>query len=306
MAAILAYPISYAQADINHHLIRRVAVFPLRVSGVSNTVLDEAWWKAREELTRNQRFLVAGRRFMQNRDVFQPRAELKVADAVILGRILDSHALITYRVDGHQFKIMVYDGENGFSIWQSEISLHPAIPVADQLVAATVKLTRDFIMQIPYQAFQIVDQGIGKAVYEEEGVHLAKVFIGSNSYLQSDDAVEWIQVSGDPTRTILGNGSKVEVIAQGTVVNIEDDIATVAIEKARSIEELKEGSLIRFPKEVERLRSNMKASDKETQLASQFAMAEMRDVSQLSGDQSSTTTSLAVIANLVAMILIAF
>ena len=89
-----------AEARFEHERIHRMVVFPFKVESAEADhdlpkLAEDTWWKTREKLTESKRFLVASRNFMQAKDVFQPRGELKPADALILGRLLDANALVT-------------------------------------------------------------------------------------------------------------------------------------------------------------------------------------------------------------------
>lgn len=297
-----------AHAQYKHQLLRRLAVFPIANTQVGNG--EEAWWQVRELLTKDQRFLVASRRFMINRGVFQPRESLKPADAIILGKILDAQALVTLFVIERRLFMNVYDGENGYVLWQGEMEFHPALPINEQIVKASQKLMNDFIMDLPYQGYQVIDTLREKAVFEEQGERRAWVALGDTKRVEVGDPVQWIEVSGDPSRVFFKDGSQTQVIAEGKVVEVKSDRVLVKIDRLRAIEDLVENSLIRFPKEVRLLKDIYMRQDKSSDLSSEYLSTEMKS-NMISSEEidkrhSATTTSLSFIVSLAAMILLAF
>lgn len=293
-----------AQAQYRHELLRRLAVFP--IGGTQAASSEEAWWQVREVLTKDQRFLVASRRFMINRGVFQARETLKPADAIILGKILDAQALVTLFVVDRRILMNIYDGENGYLLWTGEMEFHPALPINDQLVKAGQKLMNDFLLDLPYQGYQIVDSLKEKAVFEENGERRAWVSVGNTSRVEVGDSVQWIEVVGDPSRVFFKDGSQVQIVAEGQVVEIKSDRVLVKVSRVRNLEDLRENALVRLPKEVRLLKDIYMNKDRSADLAPEYLASEMRPVGDVEKRHSSTTTSLAFIFNLAAMILLAF
>lgn len=293
-----------AQAQYKHELLRRLAVFP--IAGTQAGTAEEAWWQVREALSKDQRFLVASRRFMINRGVFQPRESLKPADAIILGKILDAQALVTLFVVERRIYMNIYDGENGYLLWTGEMEFHPALPINDQLVKAGQKLMNDFLLDLPYQGHVIIDSLREKPVFEEAGERRAWVSMGNTSRVEVGDAVQWIEVVGDPSRVFFKDGSQTQVIAEGQVVEVKSDRLLVRISRLRELADIKENALVRFPKEVNLLKDLYMHKDRTADLSSEYLASEMVPVEDIEKRHSSTTTSLAFIFNLAAMILLAF
>jgi len=285
-------------------LLRRVAVFPIADANVSSG--EEAWWQMRELLTKDQRFFVASRRFMVNRGVFQPRKILKPADAIILSKILDAQALVITFLKDRTLQMKVYEGENGYLLWEGDAEFHPALPINDQLIRMSTQLMNAFVLAIPYQGFQVTDDVIGKPIYEDEGKTLAKVFIGANSQIQKGDPAQWIEVTGDVGEAFFSSTTKVTVIADGKVSEIKGDHATIEIEKLRDPSELKDNSLVRFPQELNRLKELYSDGDKSSSLSPEYFSSEIKNASEFSKDHSSTTSTLMWIANIAGFILLAF
>ena len=159
----------------NHQLIRRMVVFPVKSDPTLQASVEDAWWQAREELTRSRRFLVASKQFLIKSDVFLPRGELEPADSIILGKLLDAHGLVTLQLVERRLQMNVYDSSNGVLLWTKSVPLHPSLTVQDQLPALAKRVVADFVSSIPYQGFTIVDSLIGRALYEEGSAKLAQV-----------------------------------------------------------------------------------------------------------------------------------
>ncbi|GIL16456.1 MAG: hypothetical protein BroJett040_02070 [Oligoflexia bacterium] len=291
-------------AEVEHTLLRRVAVFPIADANFSNS--EDAWWQMRELLTKDQKLLVASRRFMMNRGVFQPRKTLKPADAIILGRLIDAQALVTTYLDERVLKMKVYEGENGYLLWEGEAHFHPAISINDQIVSVSTRLMGDFLASIPYQGYQVVDSLIGKPLYEKEGKTMAQVFLGAGAQVSEGDQVQWVKVTGDISQAFFNSATRVQVIAEGQVRSVQNNIAEVEITKMRDPQELGENSLVRFPKEVNRLKDLFSREDRSTSLGGEYLSEELKSSSDFGRSQNSTATALGFIANLAAFILIAF
>jgi hypothetical protein len=293
-----------AKAEVEHQLLRRIAVFPIADANVSSA--EDSWWQIREMLTKDPKFLVASRRFMINRGVFQPRKLLKPADAVILGKILDAQALVVTYLEDRVLKLKVYDGENGFLLWEGQLVFHPALPINDQLIRVSTKLIQDFIVAIPYQGFQILDPATNKAYYDVHGKTMAQVFIGDNTTIQVGDPVQWIKVTGDASKAFFGEGMKVTVFAEGVIRSIKKDSAEVEVQKMTDLKNLKENALIRFPKELQRLKDLYSNEDKAAMLSNEYLSGEMKSSQEFKNENSSTSTALGFMAGIAAYVLIAF
>ncbi|MEZ0392491.1 MAG: hypothetical protein ACAH59_09760 [Pseudobdellovibrionaceae bacterium] len=293
-----------ARAEVEHTLLRRIAVFPIAEANLSNN--EEAWWQMRELLTKDQRFFVASRRFMINRGVFQPRKTLKPADAIILGKILDAQALVVTFLKERTLQMRVYEGENGYLLWEGDAEFHPALPINDQLVRMSTQLMNAFILAVPYQAFQVTDQVIGKAVYEEDGKSFAQIYIGANSKIEVGDTAQWIQVVGDVNEAFFSSTTKVTVTAEGRVQSLKGDRAVVEIQKMSDPSQLKENSLVRFPKELNRLKELYSGGEKDSNLAPEYLSSELKNSAEFSKDHQSTSTFMLWVTSLAGILLLAF
>lgn len=303
LAMLWLLPLSVS-AEVQHSLLRRVAVFPIADANVSSS--EEAWWQMREYLTKDQKFFVASRRFMVNRGVFQPRKILKPADVIILSKILDAQALVVTFLKDRTLQMKVYEGENGYLLWEGDAEFHPALPINDQLIRMSTQLMNAFMLAIPYQAFQVTDEVMGKSVYEEDGKTFAQVYIGANSQIQKDDPAQWVEISGDVGQAFFSSTTKITVIAEGKVKEIKGDRAVIEIEKMRDPNELKDNSLVRFPQELNRLKELYSERDKSANLAPEYFSSEIKNANEFSKDHNSTSSALMWIVNMAGFILLAF
>jgi hypothetical protein len=293
-----------AFAEVEHQLLRRIAVFPIADANVASA--EDSWWQMREILTKDPKFLVASRRFMINRGVFQPRRALKPADAVILGKILDAQAIIVTYLDDRTLNLKVYDGENGYLLWDGQLVFHPALPINDQLVRVSTKLVQDFVVAIPYQGFQVVDPATNKATYDVHGKTMAQVFMGNNTTIQINDPVQWVKVTGDISKPFFSDGMKVSVVAEGVIRSIKKDVAEIEVQKMTDPKNLKENALVRFPREIQRLKDLYSNDDKSASLSNEYLSNEMKSSQDFKKEHSSTSTALGFIAGIAAYVLIAF
>ena len=293
-----------AKAEYGHHLFQKIAVFPLADANFANA--EDAWWQIRETLTKEQRFVVASRRFMINRGVFQPRRNLKPADVIILGKILDAEAMLVTYLENRTLKMRVYESENGSSLWESSVELHPAIPLNDQLIKAAQKLVQDFILAVPYQGYQVIDSEIEKPFFEVDNQKHAWIFHGSGNNLSVGDPVQWIDLQGDPGKPFFNSNLRVEIIGEGKVVSLKGNLAEVQIDKIRHLDDLKENALVRFPGEMAKLKVQYTGNDRGASLTSEYLSSEMKNPKELEGGHHPTATTLAFLGNIALIVLLAF
>lgn len=299
-----------AKAQFDHELIRRLVVFPMKVPGDFESFADEAWWQARDELTRSRRFLVASRQFLIKSDVFQPRADLSPADAIILGKLLDSHALMTFQLQGQQGReltLSVFDGGNGTILYRKTIGLHPSLTVGDQLGSLSRRLVNDFIATIPYQGYTVVDALLGKAVYNEGGAKHTRIALSATNEVRVGDAVQWIRVSPAGAAPLFQGGATVQAIAEGKVIKIEDGIATAEILRVSDLKDIKEYALVRLPREAERLRSSFAITETPlTTLGPELIAPEAAPMKAIVQERKPLVATLSWVGSMAAFLLLAF
>jgi hypothetical protein len=296
-----------AKAQIEHQLMRRVVVFPLSVDPAFKDAGDEAWWQIREELTKSHRFLVASKQFLIKSDVYQARSELQPADAIILGRLLDAHALVVSKVKDRKFSMTVYDGTNGLTLWHKDFDLHPSLTVQDQMPVTGRRMINDFIASVPYEGFETVDPLIGKAIYQEKNLMLTQVDIGVNSQIQIGDVAQWIRLTSNNTAPLFQSGARVTVYAEGQVIKISQGIATIELIRVSKLESIKENGLVRFPREFERLQNEFAIRESiPTTVGMELLKLESDPMENLRRERKPLVTTLSFIGSLVAAVLLAF
>lgn len=292
---------------VQHPLLRRITVFPLQADRSLNDAAEEAWWQVREALTENRRFLVASKNFMVQKDVYQSRGELSPADAIILGKLLDAHALVVTYLQSKTLYMKIYEGDYGRLLWQYEFQLQPSIPLARQIPGAARKLIMDFVASIPYQGFVVVDNLIGKPVYSEKDKYLVKVDIGENAAIEVGDQVQLVRVLSDNLRPLFLDGATTEVFAEGRVVSEARGILNVEILRVTKLAEIKEATLVRLPRELKRLRESYAirpaaASGVDPQLLAPG----MTSVDKEIAEKKPLVASVTFIVNLAAWLILAF
>jgi hypothetical protein len=294
-----------ARAENEISALRRVVVFPIDLPTSFSSGADKAWWKVREELTNNRRFLIASKQFMIRKDVFQPRKELEPSDTILLGKLLDAQGLIVMYLKDKNLNMVVYSGETGLTLWRNQWPLHPSLPINDQLEGAALKLVQDLISSVPYQGFQIVDPLVGKPVFEEGRAMYAKVEVGTDAQIQKGDPVQWIRLTG--SSPLFQEGGQVTIVAEGIVSEIERDILTVEVQRVTDLKYLREKALVRLPKEQQRLQDNFALKDRfKRQLSPEMLVAEMKPSSPESEQYRSLLTAISSIASFAGLILLAF
>ena len=300
--------VTQTQAQSEHELVRRITVFPLKVSKDLATTADESWWQMREILTENQRFLVASKNFLVQRDVYQPRGELKPADAVILGKLLDANAIVTTFLDDRVLSMRVYEGEYGRLLWSHDFKLHPSLPISDQLANAAKKLIYDFIASIPYQGFVINDpMNNGSATYNEGGKTLLRINLGANTQAVPGDTVQVLRIYHDTVKPLFVPETVPEIYAEAKIVSLEKDYAIAEVTRAAKNMPIKEFALVRLPSELKRLREAYAINDQiKAQIGTEYYSPEMSAEKQALAEHKPLATAVAFILNLATFLLIAF
>ena len=304
---LLLFAINFAHARVKQDVLRRIAVFPIAVEQQYEEVGDDAWWKIREELTSKQRFLVASKNLMVKKDVFQPRKELKPADAIVLSQLLDAQAVITVYQDDAVMKMNVYDGNTGFPLYLKSIRIHPSLPLKGQLIPLASQLVKDFISAIPYQGFVTIDPLVGTPTFQKAGKLFAKIDFGLESKVELGDKAQFFEFYGTQFKPFFAEGGQVEVFAEGTVVQVEKDFAVVEITRLSAINDFREGSLVRVPKEMQRLRDSFAINESlKANVRPDESMASMRLAQEKEAENKPLIMSLTVLANIATLIFLGF
>lgn len=297
----------FAESYATHELVRRVVVFPMSGPLQLSEAQEESWWKAREVLTESKRFLVASKSFMLQKDVYQPRRELSPADAIILGRLLDAHALVTLFIQDRQLLLRVYDGSVGRLLWSYQFQLQASLPLSEQLSLATEKLMKDFIASIPYQGFVFEDPLKGAPVFTENEQRFFYAHIGVNSGAEPGDQVQLIKIESDRMRMLFGPELRFEVFGEGIIISIERELALVRLERVTQIEEVKSEVLVRLPSEAKRLRELFRLQQGVAVLDTGRISTEMQRLKEQEIEETKPLfASLSWLGNLAFLLLLAF
>lgn len=295
---------SQVWAQVEHRLIRRVVVFPI-LAPESPEGAEEAWWKVREELTKGQRFLVASRNFLLQKDVFQARSALDAADAIVLGKLLDAHALMTFSLEGRKFSLRVYEGEYGRSLWFRTLELSLSLPLKEQLANAAVRLVNDFIAAIPYQGFVVRDELRGRILYTEKSQTRFLVRVPEGTVLEPGDKAQIIRLVSDSLKPLFSVETPIEVVGEGEVISFQNGVVAVKLLRIVQGLNLKEGALIRLPRERERLQEAFQIANR-IRLDTTFVSPEMTVQSEEVAERRPLITSLVFFLNLAVFLLLAF
>ena len=261
----------------NLGLMRRWVVFPYETDASLKSAAEDAWWKFREKLTLDRKYLVASRQFLVQKEAFQPRKELSPDDVKLLGQLLEADVIVTGYSEHRQFTINVYLAQNGKLFWSKRFSFHPSLREADQLEVASEKMSQDLLDQIPYQAFTVTDPLIGKPVYEETNKKYAVVDVGNTENLSVGSEIQWVDVvlpeNAGPGPLI--EQTKIAVIAEGKIVTVRRGVVVAEVQKATADDKIIEKSLVRIPSEVKKMEVAMGLTDDLAPLPHQHLAPEM-------------------------------
>lgn len=298
---------SVAFGENEHSVVRRITVFPMKAPKELAPQAEEAWWTVREALTENQRFLVASRNFLAQRDVLQARAELKPADVVILGKLLDANAIVTLFLEGRVFSMRVYESEYGRLLWTQDYNLHPSLPLTEQLQGTARKLVYDFISSIPYQGFVVVDPLKRSATYAEGSSVRTKVHVGLNAAVEVGDTVQFFRLYHDSVKPLFTPETSLEIFGEGKVLAIDGEMAIVELERLAKQTTLKDFTLVRLPKEFQRLRDTYALGNTiKGAVGTEYYSPEVTPVQEEVAERKPLVASLLYILNMAAFLLLAF
>lgn len=298
---------SVALAQMNLKLMRRVVVFPVSAPKSLEKQAEEAWWKVREILTKDKRYLVASKSFLIKKSVFQPRQDLTPADAILLGRLLDAHILVTSYVEKNKFWMKVYDTEYGRPIWSKSISLFSSIPKSQQITKVYENLMKDFVAAVPYQGYVVVDSLIGSPVFKEGETPFVKVDVGLHSQIEVGDPVQFIVAQNDSYEEFLSPNMQIRVFAEGKVFSKSRNIVDVQLIRATNLKDIKKYTLVRLPKELMRLRKDYSLrSDSVRYVEQNFRFGSRVEDEEKIKEKRPLITSLSFVFNIATIMLLGF
>ena len=307
LLGVVFFGLPNAQADYEHERIRRVVVFPMQVESAYAKEAEEAWWEIRERLTESKRFVVASRNFMQAKEVFQARGELKPADAIILGRILDANALYISYLKERVLSVRVYETKNGLTLWQMDYELHPTVPVSKQLKESALRMLTDFVGGIPYQGHVIVDSLVGKPTFFEGEKMFFKADVGLNTQVTVGDNVQVVALRPVSMNPVFLSGSAVEVYSEGVITQVDRQIVTVQVTRRQAGTDIKAEALIRIPDELRRMKEAYgMTEDPMKNVAIEMYKGKDDELTDKQKERQPLITSLAWIGNLALLLALAF
>ncbi len=279
-------------------LSQKIAVFP--ISELSGTEAEEAWWKMRELLTQESRFLVATRRLMINRGVFQGRKLLKPADAILLSKILDADLVLTSFVQDRVFNLNVYEGDSGQIFYSKKIEFHPAIPVKEQVSKITTQGIQEFLAFLPYDGF-VTKNDLKGVVFSADGEVFAQAKIFEASRLKEGDPLQVVKI-----RRPSLNQFEVEVVAEGEYLKSEGKgLSLIKLIQFKDMNSVSEKSFIRVPSFRIKAQEAL-SQDTSANLTTEYLTRELRTQKELEKSHSATTSSVWWLVNLAAMVFLAF
>ncbi len=300
--------------------IEKVAVFPLlykgergeRIDDATAKSLDETWWQVRDELTGTGRFVVASRAFLQKTDAFQPRGLLTTGDAVILGRYVEADALMTMSLKDRTLTLAVWQSSDGTLAWSQSVELHPSVLLREQIAEVARALVREFVASIPYQATTLQDSFSKQAVSLEGGKRRVRIAT-AGAPLEVGDSVQWVTVTRATLEPLFQGGSKVEIVAEGVVHQVESRLVVVDLARVHENGQIRAGSLVNLPKEQARLVKIATPRDSATSaavvslLASESAIEpEANQVERKQDESGPFATTLSILGSLAVILLLAF
>lgn len=293
--------------ESEHQLIRRISVFPIQAPKEYREETDKMWWDLRELLTKDQRFLVASKNFLIQKDVFQPRAELDPSGAIILGKVLDAHALLTTELTDKVLTMRVYDGKYGRVLWQKSLELQTSLPVVKQLGPSAEKLAKDFLASLPYQGYVVKDPLKDEVIFRSGSTLTLKADVGTESQIEVGDQIQVVRLLSDSLKPLFMDNARLEVIAEGRVVAVAKNEVQVDLDRTVDPRLVKEGALVRIPKEVKRLKESFALQENlKATVDPEYLSPRIMELKKQEAEKKPLMTSLTFIANLAAFLLLAF
>lgn len=292
---------------ITHEVIRRVVVFPIFTDGEFKKEADLAWWKVREFMSDQQRFLVATKRYMQQNEVYQPRKSFLISDVILLAKLLESDCLITTYLENKKIFMNAYSGQDGLLLWKKSIDIVASKPISLQLEELSVKLIKDFYASLPYQGFQIVDPLNQDPLIEEGSTIMARVDVGAKSSAVPGQKVQWLDIARANPSPLFQGGSQIKVIAEGEVLKNENQVLTIEVKRVKDIKLLGKKSLVTIPDEYKRIYDLYAIkSNKDIQPNLTLLTEPLKDAQEQSEESRPLLVALSSIANIVIAVLLAF
>lgn len=286
--------------------IRRITLFPLK--GISGSISEMLWWKLRERLTEDRRFLIATRNFMSQKNVFQSRGALGASDVILLSKLLGSHTLITSEIADQKVKTIhmrAYGGIDGLLMWELSSQLDPSRSVESQIEGACLKMADQMLKDFRFDGSMIVDPIIGSPIYQEGDIPLAKIDIGTKASPKVGQKVLWFQLERRTIEPLYQGGAVETVLAEGEVYDVNREILTVRILRKKAEAILAEKSLVRLVKENDQAFS-IEDGSKSIAIEPGWISGSQSEEAQKPSEKKPLVTALTILSSIVAFLLLAF
>lgn len=306
-ACSLLYSSVSRAEEASHQLIRRIVVFPfVSVSNERDDAL-EAWWKIREVLTSGKQFLVASKDFLERKDVFQSRAKMSPADVIILSELLDAQMIVSGSIQDKRFTLYAYEAVRGQLVWSQQINMNPSLPLNEQIEKTSLILAQDLIASFPYHGFVIRDELEGSVVYKKNGKLLCQISFSTDININVGDDVQWLHLNVQSFKPLFMGGANLEIYAEGKIVETSQGRATVEVMRVTDLELVKEESLVRFPRELKRVKEHYALRDSiKRRIHPDYFSPDMSDVKLEEEEKRPLATALSFLINAATILLLAF
>ena len=229
-----------------HKYLNRLVVFPIETSKEFRGLADKLWWDVRSQLTKNLKFMVASKEFLVRKEVFKARKRISSVDALILGRLLDAHGIVTYYLNQRVLNMSVRDGRSGQVLWEKKLQLLASVPIKNQLGKALKNLTGQFISDMPYQGHLLSDDIKSSPVFKDGTQMYARVKISQQEKLKVGESIEFFRLLPNSLKPLfMGNFDEIR-LARGTIVDAKGEDRLVEIKSIVSGVKLREGDLLRI------------------------------------------------------------
>jgi hypothetical protein len=152
-----------------------------------------------------------------------------------------------------------------------------------------------------------VDSLIGRPVFEESGEQHVRVDLGIGSKAEIGDTAQWIKIVSTNAAPVFQGGAKLTVFVEGKIVRLEEGVATVEVVRASSLKDIKEFSLVRVPREAERMMSEYTLTDTpRTTLTAELVSPEANPMERVARERKPLVTTLSFVGSIAAFLLLAF
>lgn len=168
--------------------IRKWVVFPFEaVDEKLQSSVDKAWWDVRQKITEKKRFSIASKQFLIQKDVYQPRKNLKPEDVKYLANLLEADVVVTGWSEYRDFRLNIYLAQNGQLLWSKKTGFHPSLKASEQLLSISQRHISEFLDKLPFHGNVVKSDDTTK--------NTASIDIGNNNSLAINDEVQFLSIT---------------------------------------------------------------------------------------------------------------